>query len=47
MMIVLKEGKTLDEQKAAEHRYKIRKIVGANAVREDKPIRKPSAMWAW
>lgn len=47
MKIVLKEGQTLEEKKAAEHKYKLNRVVSANSVREDKPIRKPGAMWTW
>lgn len=47
MKIVLKEGKDYEEEKAAQRRYKLNKIVSAATVREDKPIRNPGAMWAW
>ncbi|THV08573.1 50S ribosomal protein L22 [Dendrothele bispora CBS 962.96] len=45
--VVLREGKTLEEEKAAERAYKLKKVVSANAVREDKPLRGLPAMWAW
>ncbi|KAK7470667.1 hypothetical protein VKT23_002089 [Stygiomarasmius scandens] len=45
--VVLKEGKTLEEEKAAERAYKLKRVVSANAVREDKPLRGLPAMWAW
>ncbi|KAL0070772.1 hypothetical protein AAF712_001993 [Marasmius tenuissimus] len=45
--VVLKEGKTLEEKKAAERAYKLNRIVSASHVRENKPIRNPGAMWAW
>ncbi|KAK1236569.1 hypothetical protein PQX77_000121 [Marasmius sp. AFHP31] len=47
MHVVLKEGKTLEEKKAAERAYKLNRIVSASHVRENKPIRNPGAMWAW
>ncbi|KAF9259511.1 ribosomal protein L22 [Marasmius fiardii PR-910] len=47
MNVVLREGKTLEEKKAAEHAYKLNRIVSASHVRENKPIRNPGAMWAW
>jgi large subunit ribosomal protein L22 len=47
MHVVLKEGKTLEEKKKAEFERKLKRIVSANAVREDKPIRNPAQMWAW
>ncbi|KAI0322441.1 mitochondrial 50S ribosomal protein L22 [Amylostereum chailletii] len=47
MSVVLKEGKTraqlLDEDRAR----KLKRIVSASLVREDKPLRNPSSMWAW
>jgi len=45
--VVLKEGKTVEEQRARERARKLNRIVSANATREDKPIRNPGAMWAW
>ncbi|KAF5370093.1 hypothetical protein D9758_001063 [Tetrapyrgos nigripes] len=45
--VLLKEGKTLEEEKAAERAKKLKRIVSANAVREDKPLRGLPAMWAW
>jgi len=44
---VLKEGKTVEEQKAAARKKKLDRIVSAALVREDKPIRNPSLSWAW
>ncbi|KAF8897525.1 ribosomal protein L22/L17 [Infundibulicybe gibba] len=45
--VVLKEGKTLEQQKIEERARKLKKIVSAATVREDKPIRNPSPMWGW
>jgi large subunit ribosomal protein L22 len=45
--VVLKEGKTLEQLKKEEQARKLRKIVSAAAVREDKPIRNPSPTWGW
>lgn len=47
MHVVLKEGKTMEEQKAEDRARKLRKIVSAHHVREDKPIRNPSSTWGW
>lgn len=47
MHVVLREGKTVEEKKKAELERKLRRIVSANAVREDKPIRNASPMWVW
>lgn len=45
--VVLKEGKTLEEQKQKLLAKRLRKIQSAGFVREDKPIRNPGANWAW
>ncbi|KAF9462640.1 mitochondrial 50S ribosomal protein L22 [Collybia nuda] len=45
--VVLKEGKTLERQRQEERARKLRKIVSAAVVREDKPIRNPSPTWGW
>ncbi|KAI4524189.1 ribosomal protein L22 [Schizophyllum commune Tattone D] len=47
MCVVLKQGKTLEEEKAAERKRKLKRIVSAAATREDVPIRNPGAAWAW
>ncbi|KAF5393615.1 hypothetical protein D9757_000028 [Collybiopsis confluens] len=47
MHVVLKEGRTIEEQRAKERAYKLKRIISAAAVREDKPLRNPGAMWAW
>ena len=47
MVVVLKEGKTIEEQKAAARKRKLARIVSATVVRESKPIRNPSLSWAW
>ncbi|KAE9410500.1 ribosomal protein L22 [Gymnopus androsaceus JB14] len=47
MHVVLKEGRTIEEQKEKARAYKLNRIISAAAVREDKPIRNPGAMWAW
>ncbi|KAJ3815448.1 mitochondrial 50S ribosomal protein L22 [Lentinula aff. lateritia] len=47
MHVVLREGKSVEEQKEKERAYKLKRIIAAAAVREDKPIRNPGAMWAW
>ena len=45
--VVLKEGKTVEEKKAAERAKKLRRIVSSAIVREDKPLRNPGPMWGW
>ena len=45
--VVLKEGKTRAELRAEERERKLNRIVSAGLVREDVPLRNPSAMWAW
>ncbi|KAJ7591061.1 mitochondrial 50S ribosomal protein L22 [Mycena floridula] len=47
MKVILKEGKTHEEKKLEARAYKLKKIVSAAMVREDRPIRNPGAMWAW
>lgn len=45
--VILKEGKTVEQEKAAARKRKLNKIVSAALVREDKPIRNPSPTWGW
>ena len=45
--VVLKEGKTLEERKAAERARKLKRIVSAAVVREDRPLRNPAPTWRW
>ena len=45
--VVLKEGKTAEEKKAAERQRRLKKIVSASFVRENRPIRVPGPSWAW
>ncbi|KAI0772611.1 ribosomal protein L22 [Irpex lacteus] len=45
--VILREGKTAEEIKAAERRRKLKRIVSAGVVREDVPIRNPNPAWAW
>ncbi|KAF9534335.1 mitochondrial 50S ribosomal protein L22 [Crepidotus variabilis] len=47
LSVILKEGKTIEQQKAAARKHKLNRIVSAALVREDKPIRNPSLAWAW
>ncbi|KDQ28977.1 hypothetical protein PLEOSDRAFT_27314, partial [Pleurotus ostreatus PC15] len=47
MHVVLKEGKTIAEQKAEERERKLKRIVSAGIVRENRPIRNPNPMWGW
>ncbi|KDR83749.1 hypothetical protein GALMADRAFT_236103 [Galerina marginata CBS 339.88] len=45
--VILKEGKTLEQEKEAARERKLKRIVSAALVREDKPIRNPSPTWGW
>ena len=45
--VILKEGKTAEEIKAAERKRKLKRIVSAGIVREDVPLRNPNPAWAW
>jgi large subunit ribosomal protein L22 len=45
--VVLKEGKTLEERKEAERARRLKRIVSAATVREDRPLRNPAPTWGW
>jgi large subunit ribosomal protein L22 len=47
MHVVLREGKTPEEQAKEARARKLKRIVSAGLVREDKPLRNPGPMWAW
>ncbi|KAF8812443.1 mitochondrial 50S ribosomal protein L22 [Phlegmacium glaucopus] len=47
LSVVLKEGKTIEQQKAEAKKRKLKRIVSAAITREDKPIRNPSPTWGW
>ena len=47
LCVVLKEGKTIEQQKAEAKKRKLKRIVSAAITREDKPIRNPSPTWGW
>jgi large subunit ribosomal protein L22 len=47
LSVILKEGKTIEQQKAEAKKCKLKRIVSAAITREDKPIRNPSPNWAW
>ncbi|KAI0005074.1 ribosomal protein L22/L17 [Russula compacta] len=47
LSVVLKEGKTRRELLEKERARKLKRIVSAGLVREDKPVRNPRAMWTW
>lgn len=47
MVVMLREGLTVEEKKAKDREVKLRRIVSAGFVREDIPIRNPSSTWAW
>jgi large subunit ribosomal protein L22 len=47
LSVVLKEGKTRAELLEAERTRKLKRIVSAGLVREDKPLRNPRSMWTW
>lgn len=45
--VLLKEGKTLEQRTKDERERKLKRVVSAGIVREDKPLRNPGSMWAW
>lgn len=47
LSVVLKEGRTRQELLDKERARKLKRIVSAGLVREDKPLRNPSSMWTW
>ncbi len=47
MHVVLEEGMTLEEKMQKAREYKLGRIVSAGLVREDVPLRNPSATWQW
>lgn len=47
LSVIMKEGKTRAQLLEAERTRKLKRIVSAGLVREDKPLRNPGAMWAW
>lgn len=47
MSVILKEGKTRAQLLEAERARKLKRIVSAGLVREDKPLRNPRARWTW
>lgn len=47
MHVVLKEGLSIAEQKQKLMAKKLKRIVSAGIVREDRPLRNPRPAWAW
>ncbi|KAH9077110.1 ribosomal protein L22/L17 [Lactarius deliciosus] len=47
MSVVLKEGKARAQLLEEERARKLKRIVSAGLVREDKPLRNPGSMWTW
>jgi len=47
MSVVLKEGKTIEEEKALAKKRKVQRIVSASLQREDVPLRNPAHTWTW
>ncbi|KAK2466205.1 hypothetical protein APHAL10511_001847 [Amanita phalloides] len=45
--VKLNEGKTVEEKAAVEKKRRLKKIVSASLVREDRPIHVPGSTWAW
>jgi len=43
----LKEGKTRAQLLEAERARKLKRMVSAGLVREDKPLRNAGSMWTW
>ncbi|KAH7929439.1 ribosomal protein L22 [Leucogyrophana mollusca] len=47
MHVKLKEGKTFEQLQAEMRARRLKRIVSAGLVREDVPLRNPSASWQW
>jgi len=47
MSVVLREGKTVAEQKKQVEDRKLKRIVSAGYAREDVPLRNMGPMWSW
>jgi large subunit ribosomal protein L22 len=47
MIVVLREGKTLEEKKGERRKKILKRIVSAGVNREDVPLRNPSPTWTW
>ncbi|KAI0068708.1 mitochondrial 50S ribosomal protein L22 [Artomyces pyxidatus] len=47
LSVMLKEGKTRAQLLEEDRARKLKRIVSAGLVREDKPLRNPPSMWAW
>lgn len=47
MVVLLREGMTLQEKMQRDREVKLRRIVSAGLVREDVPLRNPRSQWAW
>ena len=47
MVVILREGQTLEEKKAKEREMRLKRIVSSGLVREDVPLRNPSSQWTW
>ena len=47
MHVVLKEGQTSEEVEKKVRMAKLKRVVSAGLVREDRPLRNPAPRWAW
>jgi large subunit ribosomal protein L22 len=47
LSVMLKEGKMRAQLLEEERVRKLKRIVSAGLVREDKPLRNPRSMWTW
>jgi large subunit ribosomal protein L22 len=47
LSVMLKEGKTRAQLLEEERVRKLKRIVSAGLVREDKPLRNARSMWTW
>ena len=47
MTVVLRHGKTVEEEKAERRKKILKRIVSAGVTREDIPLRNPSPTWSW
>jgi large subunit ribosomal protein L22 len=47
LSVILKEGDSRAQLLEKERARKLKRIVSAGLVREDKPLRNPGSMWTW
>ncbi|KAI6164856.1 ribosomal protein L22 [Pisolithus thermaeus] len=47
MHVILRPGKTYDQDKKEQRERRLKRIVSAGLVREDVPLRNPASFWQW